>query len=534
MGRLRLALRRARLSPPECLLIGLTALVLIAGLTLGAGTPVAYAVVVLPAVVALTWWRPAYGFALLLGLVLVTEEFEILTIPQGRFAGGNPPLLRLLPLYRNLGPLFANALELWLVFVTATWAVQAAARRRWRLAPVPCGAAWAAAVVVIVAAFAAGIERGGDIKVALWEIRALAYLLGLLWLVPQLVERRRDLLVIAWALVLGLGAKAAEGLYRYFAVVHMRLGPNETFMAHEEPVMFVPLVFLFLLLTYHRARSALWRMLLLVAPAMFLVLALTQRRTTYVTLPLCSVFFSFLIPRAALRKYACHAAAAVGAVGIYVLLFAGSSSPLARPIERGLTLFDSFNSSNLYRILENENLHYTITQHPWGIAFGHRYEMFYRLPRIDFSLAEYIPHNEILWVWVKTGTLGFIVIMFFFARMVAESVWTYRHLRDPLLRALAGIVGLAVINQLIVSYFDLQLTYSRSMIYLGTLGGLLTPLQRLGGLARDVVVVRLWTDGSVGDPAHRLARPLAALPAQEEPVGCCGPAPVLRLEGEHP
>jgi hypothetical protein len=70
--------------------------------------------------------------------------------------------------------------------------------------------------------------------------------------------------------------------------------------------------------------------------------------------------------------------------------------------------------------------------------------------------------------------------MYFFSRLVAESVWTYRHVSDPLLRTLAAIVPVAIINQLIASYYELQLTYSRNMIFLGTLIGLLGPIRAWG------------------------------------------------------
>jgi O-antigen ligase len=161
----------------------------------------------------------------------------------------------------------------------------------------------------------------------------------------------------------------------------------------------------------------------------------------------------------------------------YVALFAGSSSPLGRPIDRALTLFDSDNPSNLYRLLELENLRYTVERHPWGIGFGHPYEMIRSLPRVEFPLQYFIPHNEVMWLWVKTGSVGFILVMFFFGRIIAEGVWTYRHVGDPLLRTVAAVVPLAIANQLLASSFELQLTYARNMIYLGTLIGLLGPIQ---------------------------------------------------------
>ncbi len=473
---------RSSVRSEEAVLVGLTALCLMAGLTLGGETPVAYLVVALPIVVGVAWWRPVYGFAMLLGLVLLTEEFEITTL-----AGGIEPwLLQTLPIFRNLqdftplAGVYANAVEVWLAMLAAIWMVKGLLARRLRMAPVPCPAAWVGAFATIATAFVLGVSSGGDVKPALWEVRALGYLLGLAWLVPQLVERRGDVAVLFGVMSAALGAKALQGLYRYVVVLGMQLDLRETFMAHEDPVMFVPLFFLLLGLYHYRAEPWLRRLLFVVTPFMLVALVFTQRRVAYVGLGLSAICFLLELTPPARRTLVRLGVPVVAAGAVYVALFAGSDSPLGRPIARFLQLFDSTNLSNLYRVLELENLHYTIQVHPWGIGFGHPYEIIRTLPKLEFPLQDYIPHNEVLWIWVKTGTLGFIVMMFFFARLVAEGAWTYRHVADPLLRVAAAVVPLAIINQLVASSYELQLTYSRNMIYLGTLIGLLGPIRTLG------------------------------------------------------
>ena len=334
--------------------------------------------------------------------------------------------------------------------------------------------------MTIGAAFALGVASGGDVKPALWEVRALGYLLGLAWLVPQLVEQRRDVVLLAAVVTLSFGIKAFQGLYRYVVDLGLQLDLRQTFMAHEDPVMFVPLFFLFLGLHHYKTELLLRRLLLGATPLMFLALVFTQRRVAYVGLMLSTIVFLVELTRPARRTFVRLGLPLALVFAAYVAVFAGSSSPLGQPIERFMQLFDDHNPSNNYRVLELENLRYTIQVHPWGIGFGHPYEMFRPLPDIEWALQEYIPHNEVLWVWVKTGTLGFIVMMYFFCRLVAEGVWTYRHVSDPLLRTLAAIVPLAIINQLVASYYELQLTYSRNMIFLGTLIGLLGPIRAWG------------------------------------------------------
>ena len=481
---MRTTARVATIRPDETLLIGLTALVLVTGLTLGGGTPLSYVVVALPLVLGLTWWRPVYGFALLLGLVLLTEEFEINTMA----AGIEPWLLQTLPIFRNLqdytplAGVYANGVELWLALIVTIWLVKGLLARRLRLAPVPCPTAWLAALLTIATAFVLGVLSGGDLKPALWEVRALGYLLGLTWLVPQIVERRRDLVVVLGTIVLAFGAKALQGLYRYAVVLHMELDLRETFMAHEDPVMFVPVFFLLLGLWHYRAEPALRRLLLVATPLMLVALVFTQRRVAYIGLALCALWFAVELTSSARRTLFRLSLPFALLVAAYVGAFAGSSSPLAQPIERFLQLFESDNTSNLYRVLELENLRYTVLAHPWGIGFGHKYEIVRSLPKLEFPLQDYIAHNEVMWMWAKTGTLGFILIMFFFARLVTEGAWSYRHIADPLLRVVAAVVPLAIVNQLVASSFEMQLTYTRNMVFLGTLVGLLGPIRAWAGL----------------------------------------------------
>jgi O-antigen ligase len=449
-----------------------------------------------------------WAFAGLLTFVLLTDQYgEILA------EAIEPPfLLNLLPVFENVRDftsfsfVYANIVELALLLLTLVWFLRGVQRGTLNLRPVVCPAAWCIALVAVAATFGGGILTGGDGKIALWEVRALGYLFGFSWLVPQLLERRTDFHIVLWALTIGLGGRAIQGLFRYVVTLRMQIDLEATFLAHEDPVMFIPLFFLLATLLHYRPTLRLTRALFLAAPLMFAALVLTQRRIAYVSLPICAAFFFVQLSPQARRSFARFAAPALALVVVYVLVFMGSSSPLGRPIDRALQLFDTSNPSNLYRLVEQDNLRYTIKAHPWGVGFGHPFEIIRDLPKV-WVFWNYIPHNEILWVWVKAGTAGFIVIMFFFARVIAESTWAYRRLQDPLLRAVAPVVGLAVANQLLVSYYELQLTYARNMIYLGTLVGLLATIERWGGLTGSGIPSAIHLTMR---SRHRVAAPASA------------------------
>jgi len=137
-------------------------------------------------------------------------------------------------------------------------------------------------------------------------------------------------------------------------------------------------------------------------------------------------------------------------------------------------------SSNLYRILERYDLAVTVRHSPViGIGFGNKYMQPIPLVRIGFPLQDWIPHDEILWLLVKMGAVGFFVFWLFVDGLLFETAALSRKLKDPFLRSLSFMIAAAIVNQMVVSYFDLQLTYYRDMIFLGTLCGLLPALKAL-------------------------------------------------------
>jgi len=79
-----------------------------------------------------------------------------------------------------------------------------------RVRPVICPVALSLAALTVLVTFVIGVMTGGDFKIALWEVRALGYLFGLAWLVPQLVDRRRHVVVLLWVIVGALGIKAFD------------------------------------------------------------------------------------------------------------------------------------------------------------------------------------------------------------------------------------------------------------------------------------------------------------------------------------
>ena len=140
-------------------------------------------------------------------------------------------------------------------------------------------------------------------------------------------------------------------------------------------------------------------------------------------------------------------------------------------------------SSNAWRDLENTNIDYNLQVAPiTGLGFGRPYSFIVAQPPIDatgFTYWRYIAHNAIYWVWMKMGLVGFILFWNLIGSAVILGIVTFRQLHNRYLKSLALTATGVVLMQVIFSYGDLGLTYSRSMVFLGCMLGFLAILPAL-------------------------------------------------------
>ncbi len=75
-------------------------------------------------------------------------------------------------------------------------------------------------------------------------------------------------------------------------------------------------------------------------------------------------------------------------------------------------------SSDLYRQIEAYDIWYTIRSNElFGVGFGQQFLRPWQLPDISFFVFwEYMPHNSILWIWMKMGIGGFMAMLYLIAR----------------------------------------------------------------------------------------------------------------------
>ena len=449
------------------LVVATVASVLAAGmLSFMQGTPMVFALVV---ILVLLVARLEVGIYVLLAAAMVLEQFQIFGIDS--------PLTGQIPFYANLnsvtgiGPLVVNPVEVVLVGMVGIWALRAASTREWHLRPIPHLDVAIPFLGVLLFYTFYGLARGGDLKAALWEIRALYYLCAAYFLATQLIRTRRHISICLWIIIIGISIKGLQGCWRFFVELGGDIGGAPAITSHEDALFmvtaFVLMSSLFLQGCWKRSESI---VLACAFPTTFLTFILTQRRIAYGVLVLSLLIVFALLSRARKKLALKLALPLLPLLLLYTAVFWNSSSTAALPIRQTRSIFEEGekeDTSNTYRKIENFNLEQTIRQNPLGLGFGKRYLMLIPLPKVDFPLWDYIPHNCIYWMWAKTGFAGFIIFWLFFATVAVQTIVDYRHEDNPFYRAVCLMVVTFIIGQLAVAYYDLQITFYRNMIYLG-------------------------------------------------------------------
>lgn len=409
------------------------------------------------------------GIYLLLAAAMIFEQFQIFGIEM--------PLTAQVPIYLNLnltsgiGALVVNPIELLLVAMIVGWAIRAASSREWHFRPIPHWEVAALFLGMLLLYTAYGLARGGDVRVALWEIRALYYLCGVFFLATQVIRTERQVQICLWIAIIGTTIKGLQGCSRFFIDLRGSIVGVQAITGHEDALFIaVALMFLAALLCLGAWQRLEFWVLTCATPALFLTFILTQRRVAYGVLGLNLVLLFLLLPFRRKLFSLRFVLPLLPVLVLYTGIFWNSHSTLALPIRQVRSIFVigvGEDTSNVYRRIENFNLEQTIRQSPLGTGFGKKYLVLFPLPYVDFPLWDYIPHNCIYWIWAKTGFPGFLVFWLFFGVYTIQAIIDYRHETDPFYKAVCVTVATFIIGQMVVAYYDLQITFYRNMIYLG-------------------------------------------------------------------
>lgn len=434
------------------------------------------------------WYRTVLGVYLLVAGAILFENFS-LNFPDS--------LLDKVPFFQSFssmgGPLPLPVTPAELLMVLALGIVMlkrmAVGEKPLTLGPL----FWAVGVYTLMVIFGLvrGVGTGGNLEMALWEARAQVYLFFTYLLVFNLIQDRGQVRCIVWIFLVTVALKGLVGSWRYLVTLGgdlsrvREISTTNSLLAHEESIFFA-LFFAFILIMFLFRGDTKQRNFALLAslPVMIAFLG-NQRRAGTLALLLCVLvigLMAYALMRSRRKPIVSLALLVALALPPYVLVFGSSTSLIAGPANAIVSIYrpnDRDSSSNAYRALEAQNVKHNISLDPaLGSGYGKAMVLFVPVPDLTsiFSFWDLIPHNTILWVWMRLGFLGFVSFWFLVGRTLVEASLTARKLRAPYFQGLAVFTIAAVVAWLAEGVVDMGLTDFRETILIGTLIGLISRL----------------------------------------------------------
>jgi hypothetical protein len=488
---------------------GLSAVALLVAVSMfrGGADPIVVAWLIYTAALALILYQPRYGIYLLLFFGLVGDSVLMPWFPFTKNFSSEESIFFVHP------DLIVSPLEVMLMVTILSWLARQFGARRVEFYSGPLF--WPALIFLAFTCFGIvwGLGRGGDVTIGLFEARPLFYLPLLMVLVSNLLTRREHFSHLMWAIVLAIFIEALIGTHYVLFVLGGTLRNVESITEHAAAVHMNTVIVLAAAAWIYKT-SAVKRILLpLMVPVVLLAFMATQRRAAFLALGIACLLLAYVLFKE--RPYAFWLIVPplmlLGVV--YIAAYWNAGGALGKPAQAiksviapgQLHLRDQL--SNVYRVLENINVRQTIRAAPLtGFGFGHPFLLVLPLPDISFfAYWQYLPHNSILWIWIKMGVGGFVAMLYLVGMAITTSVQTWWRMPRNELSAIALTATLYLIMHFLYAYVDISWDI-QSMLYVGAMMGVANSLQRI--VARPVPLPqKRWPWQRDARPAPRL-RPL--------------------------
>jgi hypothetical protein len=390
-----------------------------------------------------------------------------------------------------------SALEVYLVLTLGAWLFRERMARRLRiysgelLAPVLLFGL----LVIWGLVYGLGLQPG-DLRVGLWEARAILYLPLFMLLASNLLRTPGQIRLFFWFAIAGMVIESIVGTVYVFETYGLDLSRFDRLTEHAAAIHLNVIILLAFAVWLYRRGTRFERALL---PLLLLVIGLpylaAQRRAAFISLTIALALLAPVLYQQRRRLFWLLLPVAVTGALLYLGAFWNSSHPVALPAQAIKSVLSQTGasaedwSSNYYRILENINIAFTIHMSPLtGVGFGNPFHIRVVMPDISFfEWWQYITHNSILWIWMKMGVFGFIALVVMIAMSLMTGVRVLVLLRqqeDTLpgyLQPMALVAVLYVVMHFMYAYVDISWD-AQSMLLLGGMVGI---INRLEGMSRE-------------------------------------------------
>jgi hypothetical protein len=390
-----------------------------------------------------------------------------------------------------------NPLEVFLILTTAAWLARGIGAGAWNFKR---GALLTPTLVFasfVLFGLVWGLGRGGVTTVGLWEARPLMYLPLFYVLVTNLFTSVRQYQVLFWSAMLAVTVQSILAI-NWYKKLEPGIRENLESLTEHSGAVHMNALFVFvlaaLLLRGFPARGRL--ILPIMAIPVVWAYFISERRAAFVGFALGIVLFSVLLYRLERRTFWWFVPI-VGVLSVgYIGAFWTVESSIGFPAQaiKSVIAPDSVGganrSSDEYRKIEAFDIWYTIRADPVrGIGFGHPFYQPFPLPDISFFVFwRYMPHHSFLWVWLKTGFVGFVSLLYLMIRTIQHGARSSLLLPAGTTRAVCVAATLYVPMYLVYSYVDIAWDI-RSMIFMAPVMAVCADLIRLDEPATTVPLV---------------------------------------------
>jgi hypothetical protein len=374
-----------------------------------------------------------------------------------------------------------------LLLTSAIWIAQACMRRRLDFRSGSLGRPALMFGLALIFGVIRGLLSGGNANYSFWESRFLFSLVLAYVLAANTIRTRAHVRTFTTLVFVCTAFSAFEGVWRKYALINAGLlgDAQELWYSHEDVVIWGLLLMLVVAQQVFHSGPR-WQRILGPAVAFMAILAMlvSERRAGLIAVMIAFAIFTLALFTVKRKAFWLIAVPAVIAGAIYLPLFWNNNGTLGQAARavRSINSPDPRDAaSNAWRQLEAINVRATIASDPLlGIGFGRPFLQVVTVPDISFfEFWNYESHHDILWVWMKTGAIGFIAFFTLMLGAIARSLWLAKTLPHPELKTWAILAMACVVMSLVYCYVDLGLTYSRLPMLIGVALGTIGVLERI-------------------------------------------------------
>lgn len=382
--------------------------------------------------------------------------------------------------------LIISPLETYLVLTFASWLVRPAMRRNFHVFTGTLF--WAGIIFIMFTAggLVYGWIKGGSLNIGLWEARPIFYLPAMLVLVSNLIRTRQQLNTLMGFIMAALVIEGLNGSYYFFSTLKGNLENVEAITEHSAAIhMNTLFIFVAAAWIFH-ASTAKRYLLPLAIPIVALSYIATQRRAAFLSLAIALAVLAGILYLKQRKKFWYIVPSMAVVLALYVGAFWTTTSAVGLPAQaiKSIVAEDQASQedqqSNYYRFLENINSSFTIHMAPLiGVGFGNKFFVLIPMPNISwFIWWEYITHNSIIWIWIKTGVGGFMALIYLIGLSMYTGARTVRIMPGGDMSVIALTASLYLLMHFIFAYVDMSWDI-QSMLYVGAMMGVINSIERI-------------------------------------------------------